>query len=72
MQLLLASDLHYALPQLDWIVDQAGDIDAVVLAGDLLDISSNVPLESQIVVMRTYLRELAGRTTAIVCSGKRR
>jgi len=69
VRLLVASDLHYALPQLDWILDQAGDVDAVVLAGDLLDVSSTVPLESQIVVVRTYLRTLAARTTTIVCSG---
>lgn len=69
MQLLVASDLHYALPQLDWILDQAVGVDAVVLAGDLLDVSSPVPLESQIVVIRTYLRNLAERTTTVVCSG---
>lgn len=69
VQLLLASDLHYALPQLDWILEQADDLDAVVLAGDLLDVSSPVPLESQIVAIRAYLRTLAARTTTIVCSG---
>lgn len=67
--MLVASDLHYALPQFDWILDRATDVEAVVLAGDLLDVSSTVPLESQIVVVRAYLRSLAERTTTIVCSG---
>ncbi len=69
MRLLLASDLHYALPQLDWVLGEAADFDAVALAGDHLDIGSMVPLESQIVVMQTYLRNLRERATTIVCSG---
>lgn len=69
MLFLLASDLHYNLPQLDWILDQAEEFDAVVLAGDHLSLASAVPLETQIVVMQTYVEKLAERTTAIVCSG---
>ena len=69
MRLLLASDLHYVLPQLDWLLDQAPEFDAVVLAGDLLDVSSAVPLETQIVVVRNYVKKLPGSATAIVCSG---
>ena len=42
MQILLVSDLHYKLKQLDWIVSVAGDFDLVVAAGDLLDIASIV------------------------------
>lgn len=69
MQLLLVSDLHYVLPQLDWVLDQAHDFDAVVLAGDHLALNSPVALESQIVVIQTYLRNLSERTRVIVCSG---
>ncbi len=69
MQLLVVSDLHYALPHFDWVLDQAADFDAVVLAGDHLDISSLVPLESQIVAVRTYLRKIAEITPVLVCSG---
>jgi Icc-related predicted phosphoesterase len=69
MEILLVSDLHYTLRQLDWVLDQADSFDAVVLAGDHLDISSTVPLESQIVVMQTYIRKLAAATTTIVASG---
>jgi Icc-related predicted phosphoesterase len=69
VQLLLVSDLHYALPHFDWVLDQAADFDIVVIAGDSLDIASPVPLESQIVAVRTYLRKLATLTNVIVCSG---
>ena len=69
MQLLLTSDLHYALPQFDWILDQAPEFDAIVLAGDHLDISSPVPLESQIVVVQNYIKRLSTITETVVCSG---
>jgi Icc-related predicted phosphoesterase len=69
VQLLLVSDLHYALPHFDWVLDQASDFDVVVIAGDSLDLSSHVPLESQIVAVRVYLRKLASRTKLVVCSG---
>ncbi|MEL7158378.1 MAG: metallophosphoesterase [Actinomycetota bacterium] len=69
MQLLLASDLHYNLRQLDWVMDRAREVDAVVLAGDLLDVASAVPLETQIVALQAYVGRLAEQTRVIVCSG---
>ena len=69
MRILLVSDLHYALPQLDWVVSVAGDYNLVVVAGDLLDISSIVEPDAQIAVVLEYLTRLAGRTTVIACSG---
>lgn len=69
MQLLLVSDLHYELAHFDWVLDAAPDFDVVVLAGDHLDVSSHVPLETQIVVVRTYLRKAAQRTRVVACSG---
>jgi Icc-related predicted phosphoesterase len=66
---LLASDLHYALPQLDWIAQQAPDFDAVVLAGDHLDVGGYVELGAQIVMMSAYLGHLADITTVIANSG---
>ena len=44
VRILLVSDLHYTLPQLDWVVASAPAFDPVVLAGDQLDISSTVSL----------------------------
>ncbi len=69
MKILLVSDLHYALPHFDWVLDHAGDFDVVVLAGDQLDLSSAVPLESQIVAVRKYVEKMAGITTTVMCSG---
>src|SRR5580765_3551798 len=55
VRILLASDLHYTLPQLDWVVRSAPAFDLVVLAGDQLDISSTVSLDAQAIVILRYL-----------------
>src|SRR5207253_30309 len=55
LRILLVSDLHYTLPQLDWVVRAAPRFDLVVLAGDQLDIASTVPLDAQAVVIVRYL-----------------
>jgi Icc-related predicted phosphoesterase len=69
MRLLLVSDLHYTLPQLDWVVRVAPRHDLVVLAGDSLDIASSVPLEVQSVVLLRYFALLAQATRVVVASG---
>ncbi len=69
MRYLLASDLHYGLPQLDWIADQAGEFDAVVLGGDHLDVVGHVDLNAQIALLSAYLGRLADSTTVIANSG---
>jgi predicted phosphodiesterase len=69
VRILLASDLHYALPQFDWLVEQASSFDLVVLAGDHLNLASSVPLEAQSVVILRYLELLHQRTHVAVSSG---
>jgi Icc-related predicted phosphoesterase len=69
VKVLLASDLHYSLRQLDWIHGVAPEFDVVVLAGDHLDISSLVAVDAQVVVVLKYLRRLKERSRLIVCSG---
>src|ERR1700693_5527748 len=69
MQILLVSDLHYTLKQLDWVSAIAGEFELVVLAGDLLDISSIVEPDAQIAVVLEYLSRLAAKTTVVACSG---
>src|SRR5262245_29118358 len=70
MKLLLVSDLHYALKQLDWIQSVARDYDLVALVGDLLDIASTLPLDAQIVVVLKHLTRLKERARQLaVCSG---
>src|ERR1700709_2747889 len=69
MRILLASDLHYTLPQLDWVASVAGDYDLVVLAGDHLDVGSIVEPDAQIAVMLAYLTRIAAKTNVVACSG---
>ncbi len=69
LKILIASDLHYSLRQFDWLITQAPRFDAVVIAGDLLDIVSVVEPDVQIVVVSKYLERLSEKTTMIVCSG---
>lgn len=73
MRVLLVSDLHYDLRKLDWLLsyvdDPATDVDVVVVAGDLLDLASTVPLDTQITVVLAYLARLANRVSTMVCSG---
>jgi predicted phosphodiesterase len=44
MKILIASDLHYRLKQFDWLASQANHCDAIIIAGDMLDISSYMDL----------------------------
>jgi Icc-related predicted phosphoesterase len=69
VRILLASDLHYTLPQLDWVTSVAADYDLVVLAGDHLDISSIVSPDAQIAVVLEYLSRIARKTTLVASSG---
>lgn len=69
MRCLVVADLHYSLPQFDWLVTAAPHFDLVVIAGDALDIGSIVDFRAQIVVVRKYLELLAGKTRVILCSG---
>ncbi len=69
MRLLLVSDLHYTLPQFDWVVARAADFDVVVMAGDQLDIASAVALDAQTVVMLHYFDLLHAAGQFVVSSG---
>jgi len=69
MQILLVSDLHYTLKQLDWVLAVADTYDLVVVAGDCLDISSAVEPDAQIAVVLEYLARLAAKTNVVACSG---
>src|SRR5712692_7779550 len=69
MRVLVVSDLHYTLKQLDWVASVAADFDLVVLAGDHLDISSIVEPDAQIAVVLEYLSRIAAKTTVVASSG---
>jgi len=69
MRLLLVADLHYSLPQFDWVLDMAPDFDVVVMAGDHLDLGSIVDGRAQSVVVRKYFSRLRAKTRLVTCSG---
>ena len=69
VRILLVSDLHYTLPQLDWVVRSAPSYDLVVMAGDQLDISSTVSLDAQSVVILRYLALLQAAGRVVISSG---
>src|SRR6478609_8392601 len=69
MRLLAVADLHYSLPQFDWVLESAPDFDVVVLAGDHLELSSLVDRLAQSVVVRKYFSRLRAVTRLVICSG---
>ena len=64
MRLLAVADLHYSLPQFDWVLEVAPDFDVVVLAGDLLELSSIVDRRAQAIVVQEIFQPLARGDTA--------
>jgi Icc-related predicted phosphoesterase len=69
MKILAVADLHYALPQFDWLLRVASRYDLVIIAGDLLDGSGFVSTSAQMQVVLKYLERLREKTTLLVCSG---
>jgi Icc-related predicted phosphoesterase len=69
MRILFVADIHYALKQFDWLLARAEEFDAVAIGGDLLDLSSVLEFDVQIVVVENYLARLRARTRVLVCSG---
>jgi Icc-related predicted phosphoesterase len=69
MRILVVSDLHYTLKQLDWVASSAPDYDLVVIAGDLLSMSSLVAADAQIAMVLEYLARVAATTQLVACSG---
>jgi Icc-related predicted phosphoesterase len=69
MRCLVVADLHYSLPQLDWLASAAPQFDLLIFAGDALDIGSMVDFRAQIVVVKKYLALMAAQTRVILCSG---
>jgi Icc-related predicted phosphoesterase len=69
MRLLLVADLHYSLPQFDWVAEVAADFDVVIMAGDHLDTAAVADIRAQSVVVQKYFGRLRSQTRLLVCSG---
>ena len=69
MKCMLVADIHYALPQYDWLVGVAGDYDLVIIAGDHLDVSSLVDCHTQSLIVEKYLELIKAKTRVVICSG---
>jgi len=69
MRLLFVADLHYELKQFDWLMAHAADFDAIVIGGDLLELSSALETDVQIVVVEKYLNRLSQLKPLLVSSG---
>ena len=69
MRLLLLSDLHYGLRQYDWVAEAAPDFDVVVIAGDMLDLRSVVPIPAQTTAIAAQLARIGARGILAAASG---
>lgn len=69
MRCLIVADLHYSLPQYDWVLGVAKHFDLVIIAGDHLDLSSAVDWRAQTVVVKKYVDRIRATTRLITCSG---
>ena len=69
MRCLVVADLHYSLPQFDWLLAAADQFDLIIFAGDALNVGSLVDFRAQIVVVKKYLILLSSITPVILCSG---
>lgn len=69
MKVLFVADLHYTLKQFDWLVGVASEYEAIIIGGDLLDLSSALDLGVQILVVEKYLDRIRQKTRLLVSSG---
>jgi metallophosphoesterase superfamily enzyme len=66
---LVTADLHYHKPWFEWLVREASRFDAVLIAGDLLDMFIAELRIMQAREVQSWLRRLSEVTKVDVCSG---
>jgi hypothetical protein len=69
MRLLLTGDLRYRLSWFKWLETQAVNYDAVAISGDVLDVFNKEPLKRQMQRAAAWLRNLASKSSVVLCSG---
>lgn len=67
--ILLVSDLHTSVGQMAWVEEHASEYEAVVIAGDLLDLGSPVERAAQETRALWFLERVRRRSHVVVCSG---
>ena len=72
MRCLVVADLHYSLPQFDWLLAAAPEFDVVIFAGDALDIGSFVDFRAQILVAEEIFVAAVGHDTGNLLLGQSR
>ncbi|MFW5834626.1 MAG: metallophosphoesterase family protein [Pseudomonadota bacterium] len=69
MQCLIVGDLHFHSRQFEWISANAKNYDALVLTGDLLDLTGHRPLYQQMQEVAALLQRWRNDTHVLVASG---
>jgi len=69
MRLLFVADLHYSLPQFDWLLAQVEGYDLAIIGGDLLNLGSPLDADVQIAIVEKYFELLRRKTVLLVSSG---
>ncbi len=69
MRLLFVADLHYSLPQFDWLLTHVGDYDLAAIGGDLLNLASPLDPDVQITIVEKYFGLLRQKKPLLVSSG---
>lgn len=69
MKILYVADLHYSLKQFDWLVEQRGQYDVILIGGDLLDMGGFLERDVQSVVVEKYFEKLSSPGKLGVISG---
>jgi len=68
-RLLLTADFRFRLSWFKWLEAQAVHYEAIAISGDLLDVFSKAPLKRQVQRTTAWLRNLATKSSVILCSG---
>jgi predicted MPP superfamily phosphohydrolase len=66
---LIIADLHYHKPWFDWLLREAPRFEAVLIAGDLLDMFKAELRIVQAREVQSWLKRLSEITEVAVCSG---
>ncbi len=67
MNILHCSDLHFNLSWYEWVYAQQASYDALCLTGDFLDTALKIPIQEQVLWVRSWLATIS--KPIFVCSG---